>query len=77
MKVYTHRKNGNGKLIVCDNKAWQLLRTKLTRVFRHFNLLSHMMVLENVMAAPVKVLGISKDVAKARAIKYLNNLGFG
>lgn len=44
-------------------------------VFQHFNLWSHMTVLENVMAAPVKVLGISKDVVKARAIKYLNKAG--
>ncbi|WP_258954853.1 MULTISPECIES: ATP-binding cassette domain-containing protein [Vibrio] len=61
--------------MVCDKKELQQLRTKLTMVFQHFNLWSHMTVLENVMAAPVKVLGISKDVVKARAIKYLNKVG--
>ena len=50
----------DGQLKVFDKKQLQLLRTKLTMVFQHFNLWSHMTVLENVMEAPVQVLGLSK-----------------
>ena len=65
----------DGQLNVVDQKELQLLRTKLTMVFQHFNLWSHMTVLENVMAAPMKVLGISKDEAQERAIRYLEKVG--
>ncbi len=65
----------DGQLKVVDQKELQLLRTKLTMVFQHFNLWSHMTVLENVMAAPMKVLGISKDEAEKRAITYLEKVG--
>jgi histidine transport system ATP-binding protein len=44
-------------------------------VFQHFNLWSHMTVLENVMEAPVQVLGLSKQEARARAEKYLAKVG--
>ena len=63
------------QLKVVDHKQLQLLRTKLTMVFQHFNLWNHMTVLENVMAAPVQVLGISKEEAEARAVTYLEKVG--
>jgi histidine transport system ATP-binding protein len=65
----------DGQLNVTDQKELQLLRTKLTMVFQHFNLWNHMTVLENVMAAPIRVLGISKEEAKNRAIQYLDKVG--
>lgn len=65
----------DGQLKVTDQKELQLLRTKLTMVFQHFNLWSHMTVLENVMAAPIKVLGMDKEEAKAKAIEYLEKVG--
>jgi histidine transport system ATP-binding protein len=34
-------------------------------VFQHFNLWSHMTVLENVMEAPIQVLGLSKQEARS------------
>lgn len=39
----------DGQLRVFDKKQLRLLRTRLTMVFQHFNLWSHMTVLENVM----------------------------
>ena len=63
------------QLKVVDHKQLQLLRTKLTMVFQHFNLWNHMTVLENVMAAPVQVLGISREEAEARAVTYLEKVG--
>jgi histidine transport system ATP-binding protein len=44
-------------------------------VFQHFNLWSHMTVLENIILAPRKVLGISASEAEARARKYLDKVG--
>jgi histidine transport system ATP-binding protein len=44
-------------------------------VFQHFNLWSHLSVLENVMEAPLKVLGLSKQEALDRARTYLEKVG--
>ncbi|CAB3756710.1 amino acid transporter [Burkholderia sp. MSh2] len=64
-----------GALRAADTKQLQRVRTKLSMVFQHFNLWSHMNVLENVMEAPVNVLGISKKEAEARAREYLEKVG--
>ena len=68
------RDNG-GQLKVADKNQLRLLRTRLTMVFQHFNLWSHMTVLENVMEAPIQVLGLSKQEARVRAVKYLAKVG--
>ena len=65
----------DGQLKVADKEQLRKLRTRLTMVFQHFNLWSHMTVLDNVMEAPVQVLGISKQEARERAIKYLDKVG--
>ncbi|PZQ71459.1 MAG: histidine ABC transporter ATP-binding protein HisP [Escherichia coli] len=59
----------DGQLKVADKNQLRLLRTRLTMVFQHFNLWSHMTVLENVMEAPIQVLGLSKQEARERAVK--------
>ncbi|WP_179404762.1 ATP-binding cassette domain-containing protein [Burkholderia guangdongensis] len=64
-----------GGLEVADHKQLQRVRTKLAMVFQHFNLWAHMNVLENVMEAPVHVLGISKKEAEDRARTYLEKVG--
>lgn len=65
----------DGQLKVADKKQLRTLRTRLTMVFQHFNLWSHMTVLENVMEAPLQVLGLSKAQARERAVHYLNKVG--
>ncbi|HHL1648357.1 TPA: histidine ABC transporter ATP-binding protein HisP [Klebsiella pneumoniae] len=65
----------DGQLKVADKHQLRLLRTRLTMVFQHFNLWSHMTVLENVIEAPVQVLGLNKREAKERAVKYLAKVG--
>jgi len=65
----------DGQLKVANKEQLRSLRTRLTMVFQHFNLWSHMMVLENVMEAPIQVLGLSKADARARAVNYLNKVG--
>ncbi|PWC22979.1 histidine ABC transporter ATP-binding protein HisP [Brenneria roseae subsp. roseae] len=68
-------RDNDGQLKVFDKKQLQLLRTRLTMVFQHFNLWSFMTALENVMEAPVQVLGLSKAEARARAVFYLDKVG--
>lgn len=74
-KVIKMVREPNDELKVFDPKQLQLLRTKLTMVFQHFNLWSHMTALENVMVAPIKVLGLEKEEAKTRAQLYLDKVG--
>ncbi|MCE0489342.1 histidine ABC transporter ATP-binding protein HisP [Pantoea sp. Mb-10] len=65
----------DGQLKVANKEQLRLLRTRLTMVFQHFNLWSHMTVLDNVTEAPIQVLGLSKAEARERAIKYLDKVG--
>ena len=44
-------------------------------VFQQFNLFPHMTVLRNVTEAPVRVLGMDKDEADARARDLLDMVG--
>lgn len=64
-----------GRLRVSDEKRLQLFRTKLAMVFQHFNLWAHMTALENVIEAPMHVLGVKKNEALERARHYLNKVG--
>ena len=50
-------------------------RTKIGMVFQHFNLFPHMTAVDNVAAAPVRVLGLSKQAARARALEELERVG--
>ncbi len=65
----------NGALKAADPKQLARIRTKLAMVFQHFNLWAHMTVLENIIEAPINVLGVPKDEAIARARKYLDKVG--
>ena len=62
-------------LKAADPKQLQRLRSRLSMVFQHFNLWSHMTALENVMEAPVHVLGMGKREAREKAEYYLNKVG--
>ena len=64
-----------GDLEPVNPKQLQMMRTKLAMVFQHFNLWAHKTVLQNIIEAPVHVLGISKDEAVERARKYLKLVG--
>jgi arginine/ornithine transport system ATP-binding protein len=58
-----------------DKKQLQRIRTKLAMVFQSFNLWSHLTILENVIEAPVHVLGIPKKEAIERADALLHKVG--
>jgi arginine/ornithine transport system ATP-binding protein len=64
----------NGELMAQDTKQLQRLRTKLAMVFQHFNLWAHMTVLQNIIEAPVHVLGMSRPQAVETARKYLQRV---
>ena len=51
------------------------LRQKIGIVFQQWNAFPHLTVLENVMLAPRKVLGLSKQEAEAMAVKQLTHVG--
>jgi arginine/ornithine transport system ATP-binding protein len=65
------RAGKNGELNAIDPQQLQRLRTRLAMVFQHFNLWAHMTVLQNIIEAPMHVMGLSRDEAVAIARKYL------
>ena len=58
----------HGELEAVQPKQLQRLRTKLAMVFQHFNLWAHKTVLQNIIEAPIHVLGLPKDEAITRAL---------
>ncbi len=67
--------NKRGELEAVNAAQLQKLRTRLAMVFQHFNLWAHMTVLQNIIEAPVHVLGMPKDQAVQTARKYLERVG--
>lgn len=67
-------KDKTGALKAADAQQLRQVRSKLSMVFQHFNLWSHMNVLENVIEAPVNVLGLSRKEAEERARTYLEKV---
>ncbi|OQP86732.1 histidine/lysine/arginine/ornithine ABC transporter ATP-binding protein [Rhizobium rhizosphaerae] len=59
-------------------KSWrqvERIRSGLGMVFQSFNLWAHMTVLENIIEAPVHVLGLSRQEAVDKAEALLNKVG--
>ena len=55
-------------------KAIRELRQNVGMVFQQYNLWPHLSVIQNLIEAPCRVLGLSKDEAMARAEKLLTRL---
>ena len=55
-------------------KNIDLVRADVGMVFQHFNLFPHMTVLQNLMAGPMWVRGVSKDEARETAMKFLDRV---
>ncbi|MFI2366926.1 amino acid ABC transporter ATP-binding protein [Streptomyces sp. NPDC018833] len=70
------RVNGN-RLFPAAEKERREARKKIGMVFQQFNLFPNMTVLRNITEAPVRVLGLSKDEADARARELLDLVGLG
>jgi len=56
-------------------KQVERIRSRLAMVFQGFNLWSHLSVIENVIEAPVHVLGVPKKEAIAKAEALLQRVG--
>ncbi|PJR16990.1 ABC transporter ATP-binding protein [Sinorhizobium meliloti] len=67
--------NGHGGLMPADRKQVQRIRTQLGMVFQSFNLWQHMTILQNVIEAPVHVLGKTKAEAVETAEALLRRVG--
>lgn len=51
------------------------IRRKLGMVFQSFNLFPHMKVIDNIILAPMRVHGLSKDEAMGKAMSLLERFG--
>ncbi|MFD6446425.1 ectoine/hydroxyectoine ABC transporter ATP-binding protein EhuA [Promicromonospora sp. NPDC060204] len=71
---YTHEIRG-GRRVAISEKRRSLVRRRVGMVFQQFNLFPNMSVLENIIEAPVHVLGISRAQAVARAEDLLDKVG--
>ena len=67
--------DATGELHAANPKQLASMRTKLAMVFQHFNLWAHMTVLQNIIEAPVHVMGVPRDRAVDIARKYLAKVG--
>ena len=62
-------------LVPEDSRQVERIRARLAMVFQQFNLWSHMTVLQNVIEAPVHVLGTPRTEAVERAEEELRRVG--
>ena len=69
------KKDGRGGQAPSDRKQVERLRTRLGMVFQSFNLWQHMTILQNVIEAPVHVLGTPKAKAIETAEALLRRVG--
>lgn len=71
----THMPDASGQLVTANARHLRRVRGKVGMVFQSFNLFPHMNALQNVMEAPVQVLGLSKAEARERAEELLAMVG--
>lgn len=65
----------NGQCITEKRCDISKVRQKMGMVFQSFNLFPHMTVIENIMAAPVDLLGKSKQEAYDKGMELLRTVG--
>ena len=65
----------DGVALPAEGKALARLRADVGMVFQSFNLFAHKTILENVTLGPIKVRGLAKAEAEARAGELLDRVG--
>lgn len=65
----------NGRLVDDSEANIARMRSQIGFVFQRFNLFAHMTALENVIEAPIHVLGQNRDEVKERAHELLAKVG--
>lgn len=73
----THMPGRNGGLVSANERHVRRVRSKIGMVFQSFNLFPHMSALQNVIEAPVQVLGVKPAEARERAAELLEMVGLG
>lgn len=58
-----------------DKRTLKEIRRDIGMVFQNFNLFPHLSVLENMIHAPIRVLGMTKEAATTEALNILDFLG--
>ena len=71
-----YRQKGD-KLYELKLKEAAFQRQEIGMVFQRFNLFPHLTAVENITLAPIRVKGISKAKATARAMELLERVGLG
>ena len=61
--------------IYASSQELQTIRQDIGLVFQNFNLFPHLSILENIIEAPIHVLGINREKAIENALTILNFLG--
>ncbi|MBP2366150.1 polar amino acid transport system ATP-binding protein [Pseudonocardia parietis] len=65
----------NGSLVPADERYQREIRKRIGMVFQQFNLFPNMTVRGNLTEAPIRVLGLPRDEADARAAELLELVG--
>jgi polar amino acid transport system ATP-binding protein len=65
----------DGRLVPADERHLRSARKRIGMVFQHFNLFPNMNVRQNIVEAPLRVSGLSKEEADARAAQLLQLVG--
>jgi polar amino acid transport system ATP-binding protein len=65
----------NGKLYELPERHIARMRRRVGMVFQQFNLFAHMTALQNIVEAPIRVQGIARTKATARAMELLERVG--
>ena len=67
--------DASGKCTYAAEPEVRRICGKMGMVFQHFNLFPHMTVLQNIMLAPIKVRGMSREAAEKSAKVLLRKVG--
>ncbi|TQL69602.1 amino acid ABC transporter ATP-binding protein (PAAT family) [Nocardioides albertanoniae] len=70
----SYAKRGNRRVKLPNNEVTRI-RKRVGMVFQQFNLFPNMTVCQNIVEAPVHVLGQSKEEARAKAVDLLDQVG--
>ena len=65
----------DGEELTAPNVDIDRIRRSMGMVWQNFNLFTHMNVMENLTVAPIKLLGMTKDAAREKAMGLLAQVG--